>query len=389
MNSNAVILSWIVGHRLFYWSLAVLPVLPYVLVYLSYRVRLLDKLNTLQNLMLQEGVFTAYRARFGQKLDEQKKEDQQKEDEQKKEVVGKLFDVLYGRHAYYSAICLNLLVITVGVAAGLLRGGISLGLPGALESLAQRVPLTMLLGFAGAYTLNLYNVCRLYRIQDLSPSDLHFTWLHMILASFIAPLLSQAFVASAAYAVAFGIGVFPLKDSFETVRDLAKKRLGVLSTIPVFEGSTLDKLQGLTEDVIERLGEEGITSSVHLAYTDPIRLFLKTNLEWPFLVDIMDQALLFNYLRDSPVGLAGIRALGIRGSIEMVVLGEPVPDGFANPQYEAEEKFDPQRVRQAIAIVASTLGQSPEAIRNLAINLWEDGQVDLIWQLFKAFENPD
>jgi hypothetical protein len=166
-----------------------------------------------------------------------------------------------------------------------------------------------------------------------------------------------------------------------------------LSTACFRKFSIAEKCQSrggrLTADVIERLAEEGITSSVCLAYTDPIRLFLKTNFEWPFLIDIIDQALLFNYVTDiKDDGLAHIRPLGIRGSIEMSVLGEPLQNGYANPQGEAEELFDPKRVMQAITMVAKELGQDKRAVRNLAMNLWEDGQVDLIWELFKTFENP-
>lgn len=387
--------SWIPGERLLYWSLVFAVALPYVLFYLAYRSRLRDKRDTLQKLMSQPGVFEAYKARFGQACLEHSRELSVSEERDDKidQIVKNFFGVVYGPSAYYLPICLNVLVIAIGLTIGFLRAGISMGLPSTLESLAQRAPITMFLGFAGAYTLSLYNICQLYRTEDLAPPNFHYTWLHMILASLLAPLLSQAFVPAAANAVAFGIGIFPLKDSFDFAKNFAKKRLEVVSIPFAFERPTLDKLQGLTEDVIERLREEGITSSVCLAYTDPIRLFLKTNFEWPFLIDIIDQALLFNYVTDiKDDGLAHIRPLGIRGSIEMSVLGEPLSDGSANPQprpkKQAEKPFDPTRVTQAIADVARKLGQgtTPTEVRNLAINLWEDGQVDLIWKLFRAFE---
>jgi hypothetical protein len=209
----------------------------------------------------------------------------------------------------------------------------------------------------------------------------------MILATLSAPLLSQGLSL-----VAFGIGIFPLKDTFDLVRNLTKKHLKLLSTLRASDAPMLDKLQGLTADVIERLAEEGITSSVCLAYADPIKLFLKTNFEWSFLIDIIDQALLFNYLRHVDGGLARIRSCGIRGSIEMTVLGEPLigtplSEYYSNPR-KGKEAFDPRRVAQAIAIIAKELSLDEKAVRNLAMSLWEDGQVDLIWQLFKAFEDP-
>ena len=51
--------------------------------------------------------------------------------------------------------------------------------------------------------------------------------------------------------------------------------------------------------------------------------------------------------------------------------------------------FSPRRIKQALAIAAEKLEVSQEAVRNLAIDLWEDGQLDLICELFETFERVE
>jgi len=91
------------------------------------------------------------------------------------------------------------------------------------------------------------------------------------------------------------------------------------------------------------------------------------------VIDVVDQAILVNYIGDK---IEALRPVGIRGAIEMTVLGEPAGGGGT-----AE-----QRVAHVIAIVAQRLGGTEAEARNLGDNLYEDGQVDLIWQLYKPYE---
>jgi hypothetical protein len=47
-------------------------------------------------------------------------------------------------------------------------------------------------------------------------------------------------------------------------------------------------LRGLSPDVIDRLRDEGIDSTMRLAYADSIRLLLKTNFEWKTILDMIE-----------------------------------------------------------------------------------------------------
>ena len=86
----------------------------------------------------------------------------------------------------------------------------------------------------------------------------------------------------------------------------------------------------------------------------------------------MDQAILINYIGDK---VALLRPVGIRGAIEMTVLGEPTETGTA-----AQE-----RISKVTALVANRLGITADEALNLGDNLYEDGQVDLLWELFKPY----
>lgn len=342
----------------FFWLLAFLVGAPYPLLLLSYRRTLNYKLQTLRSFMANNSIFAAYLRRFG------------KRNADPNAAVDELFGLTYHWSTYALAVVLNMVVIAAAVCICAVRGGIPMGVPSALNTLIASVPPTLLLGLSGAYVLGLYDTLGRYRVGDLYPSYLHFNWLHMVVAGFLAPLLSQAFAPAIAYPVAFGIGIFPLKDSLDAARKYAAKRLELTPSTPATEGAALNKIQGMTQQTIDRLEEEDITSTVHLAYSDPIKLLLRTNISWVILLDLMDQAVLFNYLGEQ---MAQLRSMGVRGAIEVAAIGQRLYEGDAEDQRCAH---------LAINLLASRLSSTDEAALILVRTLYEDGQVDLLWELY-------
>jgi hypothetical protein len=307
--------------------------------------------------MANNSLFAAYVRRFGRRGDSES-------------AVNELFSLTYHWTTYALAVLMNVTVVAAAVCICAVRGGISMGLPDRLDTLVRSVTPTLLFGLAGAYVLGLYDTLRRYRVGDLYPSYLHFNWLHMVVAAFLAPLLAQAFTPAVAYPVAFGIGIFPLKDSLEMARKYAAKRLELPSAAPPSEGTALNKIQGTTQETIDRLEEEGITSTVHLAYSDPIRLLLRTNIPWVILLDLMDQSLLFNYLGEQ---MSQLHSVGIRGAIEMAAIGQRL--------YEGSDE-DKRCANLAIGLIASRLNFTNEAALTLVRTFYEDGQADLLWELY-------
>jgi hypothetical protein len=342
--------------NILYWSIALAPGLPIPLIYLAYRKILANKREALSSLMAQDGVFPSYQKRFG------------KAGETPDKIVQQLFTLYYGPVTYVLPIIMNVVVIGLGIMIGMVHANVPFALPPGVDDLVRAAPITLALGFAGAYIQSLYDTLRRCRESDLSAYSLHFTWVHMVLASILAPLVSRAFAPEMGQFVAFGLGLFPLKDTFEYARNMAKKKLEITVDPDEIKGLPMGLVEGLNKQVVDRLDEEGITSVVDLAYSDPIKLFLKTNYPWAWVIDVMDQALLINYLGGK---IEALRSIGIRGSIEMSVLGEPVqtPD-----------------IVTLIAISAKRLDFTVEEARSLGQTMYADEQVDLIWQLFKPNE---
>lgn len=352
------------GTTFIYWLAAILPALPYVVLYLAYRRTLQGKKLTVQQVMVRQNVFTSYLSAFG-KSDAASGKPLTPQD-----VVETLFNLYYHWGSYAFGIALNVVITTIMSGAILSQAGVPLGLPPALYTLAQRLLPTAAFGFAGAYIWNLYDLVNRYRGVDITPASFQFAWLRLLAGSIVGPLGALAVTEGIKNIVAFGLGVLPLQTIFQFFADYATKRLAIASDQAPAAGPTLHHLQGMTRSEIERMAEEGIDSAATLAYTDPMKLFLKTDIEWVVVIDIIDQALLFNYVGDK---LDLLRLVGIRGSIETAVIYQRLRTGNQQEITEAEA---------LIAVLATKLGLGVPETRNLIRTVWEDDQVDLLWQLF-------
>lgn len=357
---------------LLYWLAAIVPSLPFLLIYLAYRRTLMGKRLTVQQVMVRKNVFQSYLSAFG-KSDLASGRPLTPED-----VVRTLFNLYYHWGSYAFGIALNMAVTLIMSVAILSKAKVPLGLPPALQSLADAILPAVAFGFAGAYIWDLYDLLNRYRGVDITPASFQFSWLRLLAGSIVGPLGSLAVTEGLKNIVAFGLGLLPLQTMFQFFTDYATKRLAITTTQTPSADPTLHKLQGMTGNEIERVAEEGIDSAATLAYSDPMKLFLKTDIEWVVVIDIIDQALLFNYIGDK---LAVLRPAGIRGSIETAVI------------YERLKSGDPEEVAVAqalLTILAGKLELSPPETLNLIRTVWEDDQVDLLWQLFgESYQNSN
>lgn len=112
----------------------------------------------------------------------------------------------------------------------------------------------------------------------------------------------------------FGIGLFPYLGM-----DMLGRRLKQ-ALAPEAPGTSPLKLQyvdGITEQVAERLEEVGIFDVQHMARVEPSWLSLRTLYPLSRIIDWMDQAILIAYLRED---IIHARRVGIRGAIDMRAL---------------------------------------------------------------------
>ena len=122
--------------------------------------------------------------------------------------------------------------------------------------------------------------------------------------------------------------------------------------------------------IIERLSEENIFNCQTLAYSDPIKLFLKTNFQLKTILDWIDQALLYNYVTDK---VQVLRLIGIRGITELAAL------------YELKGKH-----RNAVSqAVAQRLEIGIDELGNIIDNNYFDPHVDFIWDLQGEYAEYD
>jgi hypothetical protein len=209
-----------------------------------------------------------------------------------------------------------------------------------------RVPDTAMAALAGAYLWVLNDHISRARRLDFSPADVLWAVLRLV----IAVPLGYAFAAIApggsALFVAFAIGAFPLSDILSIIRRLADKYLGL--GLSSSDGTDdIIKLHGINKPIAERLWQEDITSITQIAYCDPVRLAMRSNLTFNFIMDCMNQALAWMYLED---GLNKLRPLSLRGAVEIRNLVEACDDPASKDHKSAND---------ALPELANAVNQSP------------------------------
>jgi len=238
------------------------------------------------------------------------------------------------------------------------------------------VPPQVLAGFAGAYLWGLVACIERFRVVNWTPGFTHGLWIRILISGVLGGLLP--FPADAAYLplLAFSLGAFPVATLGKWVRRRAGKILG-LEEDDEGAGPRWSTIQGVTPELLDRLREADVASPAALANADPFRLFLRTNITWRHILDLIDQAILVGYIGEK---IELVRPMGIRGAIEMGLVAERLI------------KLDPENVRHkpVLTSAAATLAKLSKALghddtdvtRNLIQNLDEDAQVELIWNLW-------
>lgn len=343
----------------FSWFVATLPGLLYVGLYTSYRQMLRQRRDEIEQLIgrgttLRQQYHAIYGAPTG-KLDE---------------AVHVLVYSSFGWRAFALPLVIVSFLSLTGSVVGLVRLGFPSGLPESLITLLMKTPTPLLIGFGGAYTWSVYDMLERYRRADFSPFSLNNVWFRLLLAPPIAALAGVALAQPFDVLAAFGIGAFPAKTLEEFVQGRARKQLGFDAAVKAAGPENLGALQGLTADLIDRFDEESISSTQHLAYTDPIKLLLRTNVEWKIILDMMDQALLYNYVGEK---LNALRLLGIRGAIEAVEFFDRLKRAQGESLAELERVLD---------VIATRLEIDRAGVLNLLQTISDDGQVEFIQALW-------
>lgn len=330
---------------------SMVPALLYPALWIAYRQRLAQKRLELKSIMSMEGNVDLYRKAFGGD-------------------PAMLFVKSFGVVAYavpvvVNAVCVWILVVIVGV-----RHGLGVWPDAATQAFIISLPRAVVAALMGAFVWGMYDALRRYRAASLSPESLHFTWLRMLVGGAVAPFMSVLFSNSNVNDfLAFGIGSFPAKTLSDFIQGQVASKLQMTANAAPAEGPTLQELQGSTTALLDTLSEADIDSTQDLAYADPLKLFLRTNIPWATVLDFVDQALLYNYVGDK---LKTLRVLGVRGSIEFAALHDAFQGTTASSG----------NVKLVVARIAELLGESVDSVLNLIDTCYYDYQVRLVSALW-------
>jgi len=235
----------------------------------------------------------------------------------------RIYNCRYGKNNYY--IPLLLLATTCGIATFLMATTAALqllihfgdttaaltSLP-AIELSVVSLPPVAALAVAGAYVWAVAELVFCSRRNDLVPSDILRAAIRLILAVPLAYAISTLFAPAIAPFLALAIGAFPLDELTAIVRTLGYQQLK-LNQIPANAKNAVTNLDGVDQTIASRLQDEGITTILQLAYCDPVQLSMRTALSFDVVIDLVSQALAWNFIHEK---LADLSKLGLRGSIE-------------------------------------------------------------------------
>lgn len=205
------------------------------------------------------------------------------------------FETMYGRwygRRFYLLPCVLLLLAATAAITSVVTT--SLGAVGytADHSLLQlpRLPDAAVAALAGAYLWVVDDLIGRARRLDFAPSDALWGTLRFV----ISIPMGYAFMAIAATGlatfIAFALGAFPLSSLIAILRRIGENKLGLGETGDA-AADEIVKLQGMNREIVERLRNEDITTVTQMAYCDPVRLVMRSNLSFNFVADCMSQAL--------------------------------------------------------------------------------------------------
>ena len=225
------------------------------------------------------------------------------------------------------------------------------------------VPAAAVAATAGAYMWVANDLISRTRRRDLAPSDVMWGVLRLVIAVPMGYAFASVAAESVGPFVAFALGAFPLTALTSLLQRQANKQLG---TEPKGDEASDDivKVQGVNRAIVERLASEDITTVTQMAYCDPVRVVMRTNLTFNFVIDCMNQSLARLYLGDD---LEKLRPLGLRGAAEIKHLIDAIDDdASSDPEAKAEHERAVAALPKIAAVIKQDLETAQLAFREIA-----------------------
>ncbi|OAI57536.1 hypothetical protein AYO50_00180 [Acidobacteria bacterium SCGC AG-212-P17] len=255
------------------------------------------------------------------------------------------FNRLYGRRNYIFPIILLGILTALAVYAGIetLLVWNHMAAP-----TARALPGIAAAAMAGAFLWVVSDEFDRFRKRDVTIHDVYgYVYRILIAVPFgwaLAPLMRD----SMGVPLAFFLGAFPTRTLFTISRRLGAQKLG-LADEPSTGSAELERLQCVDKPSSERYLDEGISSIVQLAYSDPIDLAIRTNFDFNYVIDCVSQSLLWIYFQDE---VRNLYKLSLRGAQEVGNLVEDYKKGDLNAKQDVKDVADQLKISEMSLLVA-------------------------------------
>jgi hypothetical protein len=275
------------------------------------------------------------------------------------------FDRRFGRRHYLLPGLF--LAAVAGLATFLLSASVAVWL-GILPQEAGAIPAVAAAALAGAYMWVLDDLITRNRRLDLAPANLSWGAFRFVTAVPFGYAFQYILTQSLAVPVAFLIGSFPTRTLRRIAGRLASRQLNI-GELDEQGVSELERLQGINTSNAEAFADEGITTILQLAYSDPIDLTIRTSLGFSYVVDCASQALAWIYFEDE---LKTLRRHSLRGAQEIAsFIAELDDDGDRKAQ---------ARAKAALQQIAQDLQKKPESLERTFREIAEDPYTQFLWK---------
>jgi hypothetical protein len=219
----------------------------------------------------------------------------------------------------------------------------------------------------GAYMWTLYDQISRWWYSDLSPGDLYWASFRFATSIPLGYAVSQFAAESMAPALAFFLGAFPISALFSIMRKLGRQKLNLGEGADNF-ASQLQELHGIDANMAERFAAERITTISQLAYYDPVKLTIRTNLPYSYIVDCASQALLWIYTEKD---LDTWRKAGLRSTFEIINLSNTLNES---------SQADLKNSESILKLLASQLNINEVAVRNIIEEIARDPYSEFLYK---------
>ena len=261
----------------------------------------------------------------------------------------KHFDKRFGRHHYFFPLLFLFLIALLVIF--LVSGSVVVWLK-VLPQDTGTLPNIAVAALSGAYMWVLSDAITRNRCLNLAPANLTWGAFRFVITIPFAYALAAILNETAAIPIAFLIGVFPTKTLSTIAKRLASRQLNVgeLGEKGINE---LEQLQCVNSSNAEAYSNEGISTILQLAYSDPIELTIKTSFGSSYVIDTISQALAWLYFEND---LVKLRKYSLRGAQEISTFIEEIDNGYGVPAQK--------RAKATLKSAAKELGIDPDSLEH-------------------------